>query len=338
MTHITAKDVLEATERIKGSIVRHTPLLESTELNTLAGCRVLVKAECLQRPGSFKVRGATNRILRLPSDSQKQGVVAFSSGNFGRGLAAAAQNAGVPCTIVMPADAPDVKKKGATGFGATLLESPIIPGENREVTAAALAQRTSETTGATLLHPFEDADVIAGQGSLAVEVHSDTQRAGITVDVMLIPAGGGGLSAGCNLIKTELMRGVRSYIVEPEHYADHAASFAAGARMRNAGNAPTTHCDALQAVSPGQNTWPINYRHCEGGLTVSDAEVHHAVDTARSTLGLALEPSGACALAALLSDKVPGAVANRVVVVVASGGDPSIMPSTQASVIGGAKL
>eukprot|EP01063_Lacrimia_lanifica_P018351 TRINITY_DN25279_c0_g1_i1.p1 TRINITY_DN25279_c0_g1~~TRINITY_DN25279_c0_g1_i1.p1 ORF type:complete len:343 (+),score=125.41 TRINITY_DN25279_c0_g1_i1:70-1098(+) len=320
---VTFADVDAAVGRVRGRIVR-TPLLESAALNARVGGRVLVKPECLQLPGAFKVRGALNRILCLGAKEQAAGVVAFSSGNFGRGLAAASQQSKVPCTIVMPADAPEKKKAGARRYGATVVESPIEPGVNREVTAARVAEEISAKDGATLLHPFEDHDVIAGQGTCGVEICEDLAAAQIRADTVIIPAGGGGLSAGCNTAFKHLLPSVHSYLVEPAHYDDHARSLASGARVSVSNNAPFTICDALQAAAPGRNTLPINQSFVKGGLAVSDAEVKEAMAAAKATLGLELEPSGACALAAVLFGKVP--VQGRTTVVVASGGNPDALP------------
>eukprot|EP00754_Rhynchopus_humris_P047531 Rhum_TRINITY_DN7118_c0_g1::Rhum_TRINITY_DN7118_c0_g1_i1::g.21824::m.21824/K01754/E4.3.1.19, ilvA, tdcB; threonine dehydratase len=326
-------EVIAASRRLwQEPILRRTPLLESTALNTAAGGhrRVLVKAECLQAPGSFKLRGALNRILLMPEAERRRGVVAFSSGNFGRGLAAAAESQGVPCTIVMPQDAPAVKKEGARRFGASVVESPLVAGENREVTANRVAEEHAAATGAALLHPFEDRDVIAGQGSVAVEAYEDLAADGGGGGgdggndvVFVIPAGGGGLSAGCNLAIRRLLPGALSYIVEPEHYDDHRRSLLAGDRVSVDAGAPGTICDALQAASPGASTFPINRRLCAGGLAVSDAEVSAAVAAAARATGLVLEPSGATALAAVLAGKLPACCDGKTVVVVASGGDPA---------------
>ena len=333
-------EVIAATRRLwQQPILRRTPLLESAALGAAAGNRrVLVKAECLQAPGSFKLRGALNRILLMPEAERRRGVVAFSSGNFGRGLAAAAESQGVPCTIVMPQDAPAVKKEGARRFGASVVESPLVEGENREVTANRVAEEHAAATGAALLHPFEDRDVIAGQGSVAVEAYEDLVADGGGGDddvVFVIPAGGGGLSAGCNLAIRRLLPGALSYIVEPEHYDDHRRSLLAGDRVAVDAGAPGTVCDALQAASPGASTFPINKRLCAGGLAVSDAEVAVAVAAAARATGLVLEPSGATALAAVLAGKLPACCDGKTVVVVASGGDPEAgFDASLATVVG----
>eukprot|EP01059_Diplonema_ambulator_P013611 TRINITY_DN24158_c0_g1_i2.p2 TRINITY_DN24158_c0_g1~~TRINITY_DN24158_c0_g1_i2.p2 ORF type:complete len:332 (+),score=51.30 TRINITY_DN24158_c0_g1_i2:40-1035(+) len=321
----TAEDVEAAAARVDGR-VKQTPLLESPVFNEIAKCRVLVKAECMQVPGSFKIRGATNRILCLSDGEKASGVIAFSSGNFGKGLACAAKGLGVPCVIVVPEDAPGHKKDGIRGFGAKVLESPVVPGENREVTAAKLAEEHSKAHSMTLLHPFEDHDVIAGQGTAAMEVITTLTSRGLSPWAVVIPAGGGGLSAGCNLILEKHFPSAETYIVEPEGYNDHQRSFETGCRERVPVDAPKTICDALQAVSPGVNTFPINARTVKACLTVSDSEVQTAQTLAKQHFNLHLEPSGACALAAVIHHKVTPPAVDSIVVVIASGGDPSHAP------------
>ncbi|KAJ9460835.1 putative serine racemase [Diplonema papillatum] len=325
---IEYSDVEAASERLRGKVIR-TPLLESDALNRRVGMRVLVKADCLQRAGSFKIRGAMNRVLKLSAEDTSRGVVAFSSGNFGKGLAAACQALGVSCSVVIPADAPSRKKEGVRSFGATVVEAPVLPGVNREVTAANLAKQLSEDEGRTLVHPFEDADVIAGQGSLAVEVCETLSRCGLLEKLtgVVIPAGGGGLSAGCNVALHRLKQNdnLKTYIAEPAAYDDHCRSLAAGQRLSVAADAPSTVCDALQAASPGVNTFPINQQFVAKGVSVSDEEAVEAQAAALDTLGIELEPSGAVALAAVLFRKVEFSDID-IFVVVASGGNPNAKP------------
>eukprot|EP01046_Picozoa_sp_COSAG06_P017310 COSAG06_NODE_1171_length_10418_cov_8.441216_8_plen_295_part_00 len=198
-------DVTAAAARLAATRSLHrTPLLESVALNLLTGARVLVKAEALQIAGSFKIRGAMNRVLCLSPEERNKGVVAFSSGNFGQGLAAACMFEKVKCTIVMPGDAPVSKEERARSYGAEVLRSEIIEGVNREVTAAELADSISDSEGATLLHPFEDFHVMAGQGTCALEILEQCEERQIgPIDALLVPTGGGGLSAGCCLAMAE---------------------------------------------------------------------------------------------------------------------------------------
>ena len=269
-----------------------------------------MKAECLQKTGTFKIRGALNRVLCLSAAEQAAGVVAFSSGNFGQGLAAAASSAGVSCTIVMPGDAPLNKQARARSYGATVVKSEIIDGENREITAARLAAQIAKAEGRTLLHPFEDYEVIAGQGTTALELVQHCAANSIpTLDSFLVGHGGGGLTAGCCLALDKLMPACSLYAVEPEAYDDLARSHAASPqqRLEVKGN-PVSICDALQAAAPGENTFPITSKLLTGVLTVSDEEVRYAMRVAFEMLQLVLEPSGAISLAAVYVKRSPSLV------------------------------
>ena len=322
---VSIDNVLSAASRLKGK-VQETPLLESVALNNMTGARILVKAECLQTAGSFKIRGALHRVLRLTREQRAKGVVAFSSGNFGQGLAAACStffDPPVKCTIVMPGDAPLGKQKRAKSYGANVVLSDIVEGVNREVTAAELAEALSSRHAYTLLHPFEDVDVIAGQGSCAVEICEQCRRRGVdNLDALLIPHGGGGLSAGCSLATNAAFPNANIYVVEPEFYDDMRLSLAAGKRIGLEGNPPSL-CDALQAVKPGANTFPINQRLLSGALVVNDSEVRNAMKVAFETLQIVLEPGGATGLAAVLSNKLPD-VKGKTICIIASGGNLSL--------------
>ena len=320
----TLDDVLCAATRLKGKVQR-TPLLESLALNKLTGARVLVKAENLQTAGSFKVRGALHRVLRLSDAQRAKGVVAFSSGNFGQGLAAACGHGVSPpvrCTIVMPGDAPLSKQERARSYGSDVVLSDVVPGVNREVTAAELARSLAAEHGFTLLHPFEDGDVIAGQGSCGVELCEQCAERGVTeLDALLIPTGGGGLAAGCALATSAAFPKAALYAVEPTGYDDHALSLAAGKRVGLEGNPPSL-CDSLQAVSPGENTFPINSRLLAGALVVDDEDVRRAMRVAFETLQIVLEPGGAAGLAVVLAGKLPGgSIKGKTICVIASGGN-----------------
>ena len=319
---VTPQDVQNAAALLAPHILR-TPLLESLPLNLLTKARILVKAENLQLGGSFKVRGALHRVLKLSSTQKTKGVVAFSSGNFGQGLAAACGQIVQPrikCTIVMPADTPQSKVTTARSYGASVVLSEVVPGINREVTAAKVAEQLALENGFTLLHPFEDLDVIAGQGSCAVEICEQcTERRVGTPDVLLIPTGGGGLASGCALAtRAAFGTATKMWAVEPEGYDDHRMSFEQGKRVGLVGN-PSSLCDSLQAVSPGVNTFPITSTLLQGALVVNDEEVRHAMQVAFDTLKIVLEPGGAVGLAAILSGKC-GNVEGKVIVVIASGG------------------
>ena len=282
---LSFEDVRAATERLHATkSIHRTPLLESIALNQLVGGRVLVKAEALQVAGSFKIRGALNAVLCLSDEERAHGVIAFSSGNFGQGLAAACMFQDVKCTIVMPGDAPESKERRAKSYGATVVRAEIIEGINREVTAAELAVSISEREGSTLLHPFDYFDVMAGQGSCALELTEQCGERGIgALDALLIPTGGGGLAAGCCIAMAEKMPSSPVFAVEPEGYDDHALSLASGVIVPLTSN-PESLCDSLQAVAPGELTFPINQarlvRICSTRVTET-ATVKHFQITAQ---------------------------------------------------------
>ena len=254
----TASGVALAYERFKESSVPvvRTPLLESPLINDRLNCRLLVKAENLQRTGSFKFRGAFNRLINLDEESASRGVVAFSSGNFGQALASAASSLDIPCCIVSPHDAPTIKLERIQQFGANLVLSEAKPDENREVVASALAQTISKERKMTLLHPFEDVDVVHGQGTAGMELLDQCKDLiGGSPDVIIVPCGGGGLTAGINLAVEEQKEKCDVYSVEPKGYDDHAKSFKMGKRLSLADLYPTpsnledrsVYCDALMA-------------------------------------------------------------------------------------------
>jgi len=313
----TVEDVREAAQRIAGKAVR-TPLLESAALNRRVGGRVLVKAEALQRTGSFKFRGAYNRVSRLTSAERPGGVVAFSSGNHAQGVAAAAQIEGVPAVIVMPADAPDMKIAGTKSYGAKVVTYDRLR-ESRE----AIGARIAGERGAVLVKPYDDFHVIAGQGTTGLEIAADLAALGMKPDAVITPASGGGLNAGIGLAMHQAFPAAALYTAEPEGFDDHARSFAAGHRVPHDGKA-TTFCDALMAPEPGELTFAVARPNQTGGLVASDTETARAMAAAFADLKLVLEPGGAVALACVLAGRI--AVKDRVVVVIASGGnvDPAV--------------
>ena len=301
-------------------VVRETPLLESVSLNKATGSRVLVKAESLQRTGSFKFRGAYHRLSRLDREARRRGVVAFSSGNFAQGLAAAGRLQDVAVTIVMPADAPAAKVERTREYGAEVVLS-VHGARNREVAADELAHELAEDRGMTLLHPFDDPHIIAGQASVGLEMLEQTLRLGVRLDTLLVPVGGGGLVAGCALAAKSAQPDITVYAVEPEGYDDMARSLESGERERNEASPPTL-CDALQAATPGEVTFAAARELLAGGITVDDAEVGAAMRRAFTDLKVVLEPSGATALAALLAHKLD--LAGQIVGIVASGGNVAL--------------
>jgi threonine dehydratase len=307
----TAADVADAELRLRGWILE-TPVLESDAINRRVGARVLFKAECLQRAGSFKIRGALNRLLQLSAAERRAGVVAFSSGNHAQAVAMAARWLNVPATIVMPADAPAVKLARTRELGAEL----VLYDRERE-DREAIAARLAEERGAALVPPFEHAQIIAGQGTLARELARDARRRHAAIDAFYAPASGGGLIAGCTLAIKDEWPDCAVYAVEPRGFEDLAASLAAGER-RTAPPGATTLCDGLMAPRPGAIAFAINRRGLAGALVVDDGQVRDAMCTAAEHLRVVVEPSGAAALAAVLAEPAPR---GKCIGVVLSGGN-----------------
>src|SRR5436189_2541420 len=313
----TAADIDAAARRLAGVALR-TPLLTSPVLDALTGGRVFLKAETLQRTGSFKFRGAYNKLAQIPQAARLGGVVAFSSGNHAQGVAAAAALLGMPAVIVMPSDAPRPKRERTAALGAEV----VLYDRARE-DRAAIAGAIAERRHAALVPPYDDPLVIAGQGTAGREIVEDLAAQGLLPDVVAVTASGGGLTAGIALaVKARAPQAVL-YTAEPEGFDDHARSFRSGQREKNAALSGTI-CDALMAQTPGELTFAINRELVGEGTAVSDAEVAAAVAFAFRELKLVVEPGGAAALAALLSGKID--VSGKTVVVVLSGGnvDPEL--------------
>jgi threonine dehydratase len=308
----TFEDVLDAAGRLEGQAVR-TPLISNRALDAATGAKVFVKAECLQRTGSFKFRGAYNRICRLTGDELKRGVVAFSSGNHAQGVAAAAGLMGTPAVIVMPADAPRAKVEGTKALGAEVITYDRWTESREEIGARIAAER-----GSVLVPPFDDFHVVAGQGTVGLEAAEQLEALGETADLALAPASGGGLVAGIGLAFGALSPSTRIFAVEPEAYNDHALSLKAGRRVAVKPD-QDSGLDALLSPAPGDLTFALNGKQLSGAVGVSDAEAMAAVAFAFRHLKLVLEPSGAAALAAVLTGKVEAA--GRTVLMVASGGN-----------------
>ena len=308
----TYADVEAAARQLRGLAVV-TPLLESALLNDLLGGRLLVKAEPLQRTGSFKFRGAYNRISRLSDDERARGVVAYSSGNHAQGVAAAAHSLGAPATIVMPRDAPAIKIDNTRAWGAD-----VVLYERSSESREAVGRQIAEDRGLTLVPPFDHPLIIAGQGTAGLELAEQAEAAGATLDAVLSPCGGGGLISGCSLAIRERCPGTEVYAVEPEGFDDTARSLVAGRRQR-ARDGATSFCDALLAPTPGALTFAINRDLLAGGLVVSDNEVARAMRLALMHLKLVAEPGGATALAAAIAGKYD--CRGKTVAVIVSGGN-----------------
>jgi threonine dehydratase len=319
----TPDDVAAAAARIAPHVVR-TPMLRHPLLDQLAGATVLVKPECLQRTGSFKLRGATNAALRLDAAQRAAGVVTHSSGNHGQAVAAASAMLGVKALIAMPADAPAIKVESTRRWGAeiTFFDRATTDRET-------LATRLAAERGGTVLPPFDHADVIAGQGTLALELFEDARAAGLSLDALAVCTGGGGLIAGCALAAEGVSPATRVFAVEPEGWDDTRRSLAAGERIANDGKGATL-CDALLSMRPGALTFAVNRPRLAGGVVVTREEVFRAMRFAFEHLKLVAEPGGAVALAAVLAGKV--AARGGVVGLVISGGN--VDPAAFARVLG----
>ena len=311
------EDVAAARARIAPHIVR-TPMLRHHLLDQRSGGVVLIKPEPLQRTGSFKLRGATNAVLQLSDAERRAGVVTHSSGNHGQATACAAASLGAHATVFMPADAPRIKLESTRAWGPEIMYYDRAA-DDREAIARAYAVRT----GAVLVPPFDHADVIAGQGTLALELIDDAREAGLTLDALLVCTGGGGLIAGCALAVEGASPGTKLYAVEPAGWDDTARSLACGTRMANAPGGSTL-CNSLLSKMPGQITFEVNRPRLAGGVTVTDEEVLAAIRFAFAHLKLVVEPGGAVALAALLAGKYDAR--GQVVGAVISGGnvDPAV--------------
>lgn len=293
--------------------LRRTPMLESEGLNRLAGRRVLVKAECLQHTGSFKARGGWAALSAMTPDARARGVIAFSSGNHAQGVARAAAAFGAPCVIVMPSDAPAVKSANTRALGAEIVLYDRGT-EDRDAIAAPVA----EARGLTLIKPFDDPQVIAGQGTTGLEIAVQAAEAGVNSADVLTCCGGGGLAAGIALALEADAPGLRVRTAEPAGFDDVARSLTAGERLGNP-SASGSICDAILTPMPGALTFPVLRRLAGPGLAVTDSEALAAMRAAFEHLRIVLEPGGAVALAAALCRG--GEIEGDAVIVVASGGN-----------------
>jgi threonine dehydratase len=309
---VNAADIELAATVLAPYAVR-TPLLWNPALDARAGTKVLLKPELLQRTGSFKFRGAFNKLSSIPQIRRAGGVVAFSSGNHAQGVAAAAQILNMKATIVMPADAPASKRERTKSYGAEVVLYDRDK-EDRE----AIAQDIAAKRGATLVRPYDDPFVIAGQGTVGREIAEDMATLGLVPDIVVAPASGGGLIAGvATAVKTRFPN-AQLIVAEPEAFDDHTRSLRAGKREPHAAVGRTI-CDALMASIPGELTFAINSKLLSHGITATDEEVGAAMAFAFRELKLVVEPGGAVGLAALLSGKIEAR--GKAVVIVLSGGN-----------------
>src|SRR5690554_5829483 len=301
-----------AAERLNGHAQR-TPLLSSPFLDQIAGRRVWVKPECLQHTGSFKYRGGYAAVSALDKSARARGVLAFSSGNHAQGVALAAAQLGAPAVIIMPIDAPALKIANTRALGAEVVLYDRAAGESREQ----LAEDLQAARNLTLIRPYDEPQVIAGQGSIGLEIAEDARDLGIARADVLVCCGGGGLTLGIALALEADAPNLRARPCEPEEFDDTTRSLAAGELRRNA-RISGSLCDAILTPQPGDITFPIMQRLCGSGLVVSDEEALHAMALAWGRLKLVAEPGGAVALAAALfhSDQMEG---DDVIVIISGG-------------------
>ncbi|RUV34292.1 threonine/serine dehydratase [Mesorhizobium sp. M7A.F.Ca.MR.148.00.0.0] len=304
-------DIHAAAARLSGLIIE-TPLIESQELNRRFGGRILFKPETLQRTGSFKFRGAYNKLSSLSAEERSRGVVAFSSGNHAQGVAASAAMFGVKAVIAMPSDAPAMKIANVRKMGAEVVPFDRFRDDRMTVI------RPYMERGMVLVPPFDDPAIIAGQGTIGLELMRQAKALGVDLDAVIVPCGGGGLSSGISVAVKDASPDTAIWAVEPEHFDDTRRSLAAGARVSNEPG-HSSICDALLTAEPGVITFEINRRNLTGGIAVSDQAAAQAMRDAMAYLKLVVEPGGCVALAALSSGEIE--LSGKCIAVVLSGGN-----------------
>ena len=317
--------IFEADKRIKKK-KRTTPLLNSPFLDEIADRQIFIKAECLQHTGSFKFRGAYSAISSIPIEKRKKGVIAYSSGNHAQGVAYAAKIHKIPATIIMPEDAPEIKINNTKDLGAEVILYDRLS-ENREK----IGQKISEERLLSLIPPYDHNDVIAGQGTIGLEIASQAEQIGIGKADVLVCCGGGGLTSGIAVALSTLMPDFVTRPVEPEGFDDVVRSLKTGERQTNK-KISGGLCDAIITPTPGELTFPLMKKYCGGGIVVTDDQVMKAIALAFTRLRIVIEPGGAVALAAALfhSKKCD----NENVIAVVSGGniDPDIFKKALATI------
>lgn len=308
----TFADVQAAARRLDGVTIR-TPLLENERVNRALGGRLFIKAECLQRTGSFKLRGAYNFLAAMSEADRAKGVVGWSSGNHAQGLAEAARLLGVKATIVMPSDAPALKVANTKASGAEVILYDRVKDSREEIGHGIAAK-----TGATIVPPYDHPWILTGQGTAGIEIAEQAKALGITLDAVAAPCSGGGLATGVALGVKGISPTTSVHAGEPAGFDDLARSLATGTKQKNE-KLSGSICDALLAPTPGDVTFPLAQKVLGPGLVVSDDEVLDAMELAFREFKLVVEPGGAVALAAALTGKLP--VKGRAVAVVCSGGN-----------------
>ena len=308
----TFADVQAAARRLEGVTIR-TPLLENERVNRQLGGRLFLKAECLQRTGSFKLRGAYNFLASMSEADRARGVVGWSSGNHAQGLAEAARLLGTKATIVMPADAPALKVANTRASGAEVVLYDRVKDSREEI-----GQGIAAKTGATIVPPYDHPWILTGQGTTGLEIAEQAKALGVTLDAVAAPCSGGGLATGVALGVKGVSPTTSVHAGEPAGFDDLARSLASGSKQKNE-KLSGSICDALLAPTPGDVTFPLAQQLLGPGLVVTDEEVLDAMEVAFREFKLVVEPGGAVALAAALTGKLP--VRDRAVAVVCSGGN-----------------
>lgn len=304
---VSYDDVLAAAQRLRG-VAHQTPVLRSQTLDRLCGASVFVKCENLQRVGAFKFRGAYNFLASLSDAERSRGVVAFSSGNHAQGVALAARLFGVPATIVMPTDAPAAKLAATRDYGAE-----IVTYERENLDRESIAERIARERGATVIPPFDDARIVAGAGTAALELLEEVEG----LEAIVVPLGGGGLMSGTALAAHGVDPKIAIYGVEPDAGNDFAQSLEQGRRV--AVPLPQTIADGLQTTSPGEITFAVAREHVRAVATVSDDELRAAMRMLFERMKIVVEPSGGAALAALLARRIPELTGRRVGAIISGG-------------------
>lgn len=314
-------DQVEAAQKRLSGKAKLTPVLQSEALDQIAGARIFAKAECLQHTGSFKYRGAYNRLCQLSEAERAKGVVAFSSGNHAQGVARAAKELGISAIIVMPEDAPKIKVNGVLADGAEIRFYNRLRESREEI-----ATQISKTDGRTVVPSFDDHHIMAGQGTAGIELAAQMEELGVKLDALIICMGGGGLCAGISTAFKKLSPETDIFGAEPLYYNDHQQSFRAQRRV-TLKNPPPTLCDALMTQAPGELTWAVNSKNLSGVYAVSDEECLLTMALAKRHLDVKLEPGGSVALTSALSGRWKDCGAFKNIGVILSGGnvDPDVM-------------
>ncbi len=317
MENVTIEDIRAAAQRLQPFIVR-TPLIKAFELSEKTGAQIFLKAENLQRTGSFKFRGAYNALAQIPVEQRHRGVLALSSGNHAQGIAEAGRLLNIATTILMPADAPVVKAERSQASGARVVYYDRAT-DDRDVVVSELLDELN----AIFIHPFNNPHVIAGQGTVGLEIADAFKELGLDCHVVLSCTGGGGLTAGTALAVKDRYPQAELFVVEPEGFDDYARSLEAGTPQSNTQTTGSI-CDAILTPSPGELGFAINKNLVTAGLSVTDAEVLNAIKYAYGQHRMIVEPGGAVALAALISGKLEahyGSLADKNIILTLSGGN-----------------